>query len=69
PGVTMLPPQHSVSRAGSAGLAHFFTRFRIRGTEGVPARPGDPGEIEVRGPNVFAGYWDDDASTRDAFTD
>ncbi len=69
PGVTMLPPQHSVSRAGSVGLAHFFTRFRIRGSEGVPARAGDPGEIEALGPNVFTGYWDDPAATRAAFTD
>jgi len=68
PGVTMLPPAHAASRAGSAGLPHFFTSFRIRGTEGVPARAGDPGEIEVRGPNVFLGYWHDDQATRDAFT-
>jgi len=24
---------------------------------------GDPGEVWVRGPNVFAGYWDDPAAT------
>lgn len=29
---------------------------------------GDPGEIWVRGPNVFAGYWDDEAATARALT-
>jgi long-chain acyl-CoA synthetase len=26
--------------------------------------PGDPGEVWVRGANVFAGYWGDDAATQ-----
>jgi len=69
PGITMLPPQHAVARAGSAGLAHFFTRFRIRGTEGITTEPGETGEIEAAGPNIFVGYWDDADATRDAFTD
>lgn len=30
---------------------------------------GDPGEIWVRGPNVFAGYWDDPEATAAALTD
>ena len=69
PGVSMLPPQHSRSRGGSAGLAHFFTSFRIRRADGQLAAPGESGEIEVRGPNVFLGYWGDPESGRDAWTD
>ena len=30
---------------------------------------GDPGEIAVRGPNVFRGYWHDDAATAEAVRD
>lgn len=30
---------------------------------------GDPGEIWVKGPNVFPGYWEDDEATRAALTD
>ncbi len=32
------------------------------------ARPGTDGEIQVRGPQVFAGYWHDDQATAAAFT-
>jgi fatty-acyl-CoA synthase len=69
PGVTMLPPQHSQSRAGSAGLAHFFTRFRVRGADGALAAPGEPGQIEVRGPNVFLGYWRNPEGSSQVWTD
>ena len=40
---------------------------RIRATDGLAA-PGADGEIQVRGPHVFAGYWNDRAATEAAFT-
>ena len=40
---------------------------RIRATDGLAA-PGADGEIQVRGPHVFAGYWNDPAATEAAFT-
>ena len=40
---------------------------RIRATDGV-ADPGADGEIQVRGPQVFTGYWHDPAATEAAFT-
>ena len=73
PGITMLPPRYSIERAPSAGLAHFFSDFRIRGadaTDGGAATAADPherGEIEARGPNVFLEYWGNDEATRQAF--
>jgi fatty-acyl-CoA synthase len=59
PGATSLSPRHSVSKGASSGLPHFFTEVRL-----AP----ESGEVEVRGPNVFAGYWDDPAATHAAFT-
>jgi fatty-acyl-CoA synthase len=68
PGVTMLPARFSRERAGSAGLPHSFTEFRIRRDAGL-AGPGERGEVEVRGPNVFLEYWGNPAATAEAFTD
>ena len=41
---------------------------RLIDSSGEDALVGDPGEIWVKGPNVFAGYWDDDEATRAALT-
>ncbi len=40
---------------------------RVQAADG-PAEPGQDGEIQVRGPHVFAGYWKDPAATEAAFT-
>jgi acyl-CoA synthetase (AMP-forming)/AMP-acid ligase II len=40
---------------------------RIRAEDGV-TEPGADGEIQLRGPHVFSGYWHDQAATEAAFT-
>ncbi|HWL00917.1 MAG TPA: long-chain fatty acid--CoA ligase [Microbacteriaceae bacterium] len=70
PGVVAMPAWHAGDHPGAAGLAHFFSDYRIRGTDGdLVATAGERGEIEVSGPNVFLGYWGRDEATREAFTD
>jgi len=71
PGITALPPQYAVSRAGSSGLAHFFTEYRLRDTETgeIVTEPGARGEIESRGPNIFKEYWNRPEATADALVD
>jgi malonyl-CoA/methylmalonyl-CoA synthetase len=41
---------------------------RIADGDGAPCAPGTIGHVEVRGPNVFAGYWRMPEKTRDEFT-
>ena len=43
--------------AGSVGFALPQVDVRIAGADGEPLPRGQVGAIEVRGPNVFAGYW------------
>ena len=43
--------------AGTVGFALPAQEFRIADADGKPVQTGEIGTIEVRGPNVFQGYW------------
>ena len=43
--------------AGTVGFALPAQELRIADGDGVPVQNGEIGTIEVRGPNVFQGYW------------
>lgn len=57
PGATSLQAERSRSKAGSAGLAHFFTDVRIVDPVGNELPAGEAGEILISGPNVIKEYW------------
>ena len=50
-------PYDGVRRAGTVGMALPGVEVRIADAAGLPLPAGETGMIEVRGPNVFAGYW------------
>jgi len=50
-------------RPGSIGPPLPGIEVRLLDADGHGVLDGDPGEIVVRGPNVFAGYWDDPETT------
>lgn len=50
-------------RPGSVGLPLPGVELRLIDDEGAEVAAGDPGEVWVRGPNVFAGYWRDPEAT------
>jgi long-chain acyl-CoA synthetase len=50
-------------RPGSIGPPLPGVEVRLVDADGSDVLEGDPGEILVRGDNVFAGYWRDDAAT------
>lgn len=56
-------------RPGSVGTALDGVELRLVDVDGEDALVGDPGEIWVRGPNVFRGYWNDEEATRAALDD
>ncbi|WP_027584535.1 long-chain-fatty-acid--CoA ligase [Bradyrhizobium sp. Ai1a-2] len=55
-----------VSRDGSAGLPGLCCEAAIINDAGEKLPPGTPGEIAVRGPNVFSEYWGNQQATREA---
>ena len=63
-------PMGPSRRLGALGLPFPSTDVRVVDSEDPdPAREvpdGEPGELLVRGPQVFAGYWEDEEATRAA---
>lgn len=53
---------------GSVGRPIPGVEVRIIDADGLDVELGDQGELWVRGPNVFAGYWEDDEATATALT-
>jgi long-chain acyl-CoA synthetase len=54
-----------VAKAGSIGRALPDVEIRLVDEDGEDVEEGDPGEVIVRGPNVFRGYWNQpDESSR-----
>jgi long-chain acyl-CoA synthetase len=54
---------------GSIGRPLPGVQVRLVDAQGDDVLVGDPGEIWVRGPNVFSGYWDDPEATAAALTE
>jgi long-chain acyl-CoA synthetase len=50
--------------AGTLGDVFPGTRLRLLKDDGAPAAPAEPAEIAVSGPQVFAGYWRNEALDR-----
>jgi fatty-acyl-CoA synthase len=59
PNVLCLPPEDAVRKLGCAGKPYPFVDVRLAPDE----------ELQVRGPNVFPGYWRNPQATADAFTE
>ena len=56
-------------RPGSVGFALPGISARILDAEGREVADGETGEIYLKGPNVFAGYWRREDATKAAFLD
>ena len=53
---------------GTVGYALPGVGVRVRDDRGMPVAAGEVGGIEVRGPNVFKGYWRMPEKTAEEFT-
>jgi malonyl-CoA/methylmalonyl-CoA synthetase len=58
----------SARRGGTVGLPLPGVGVRVHSDKGVPLAAGEIGHIEVKGPNVFKGYWRMPEKTADEFT-
>lgn len=55
-----------VAKPGSIGRPVPGIELRLLDDKGRPVEEGDPGEVVVRGANLFSGYWPDGADGPDA---
>ncbi len=55
--------------AGTVGFPLPKVSVRLRDGSGQPVELGEPGVLEVRGPNVFKGYWRNPEKTAQEFRD
>jgi fatty-acyl-CoA synthase len=57
PNVLCLPPEDAVRKRGYAGKPYAFVDVKL----------SEEGELLVKGPNVFPGYWRNEQATREVF--
>jgi malonyl-CoA/methylmalonyl-CoA synthetase len=55
--------------AGTVGEPLPGVGVRVLRDDGTPCKAGEIGNVQVRGPNVFSGYWRMPEKTREEFTD
>ena len=60
--------QDGERRGGTVGFALPGVGLRVRGDDGKNLPTGEIGGIEVKGPNVFKGYWRMPEKTKEEFT-
>ncbi|WP_233159622.1 long-chain fatty acid--CoA ligase [Pseudonocardia sp. MH-G8] len=69
PGVYMEPRDGGAEHPVSVGVPHFYTDVAMLRDGEVGPLAGEPAELLVRGPHVFAGYWQRPQETDDVFVD
>jgi fatty-acyl-CoA synthase len=66
-GDTFLDKGSTVTKLGSVGRPCLYLEVDIWDEHGTPLPPGERGEVVLRGPKVFKGYWRDPEATDAAF--
>jgi malonyl-CoA/methylmalonyl-CoA synthetase len=61
-------PYDNERRGGTVGFPLPGTALRIVGADGAATKPSVVGQIQVKGDNVFVGYWGMPEKTREEFT-
>jgi fatty-acyl-CoA synthase len=65
----MLSPEMALAKVGSSGLPPLYVRLKICDPDGSPVKPGETGELMIKGPTVTPGYWNRPEANAASFTE
>lgn len=68
PTLFLMDREHAGAKIGSVGKAQMLSEVRIVDAGETPIEGEGEGELQVRGPNVTPGYFENEAATAAAFT-
>lgn len=69
PNCFSLPADDAVRKQGSIGFPNFHVGVRLVTADGRQAEVGEVGELWMKGPHLFAGYWNNPAETNKTLND
>jgi fatty-acyl-CoA synthase len=69
PNCFSLPAEDAIRKKGSVGFANFHIDTRIVKSDGTEAGTDEVGELAMKGPHVFSGYWNNQEATRKTLQD
>jgi fatty-acyl-CoA synthase len=69
PNCFSLPAADALRKPGSIGFPNFHVAARLVRPDGVDAQDGEVGELWMKGPHLFSGYWSDADATQAAMRD
>ncbi|HJQ59366.1 MAG TPA: long-chain fatty acid--CoA ligase [Vineibacter sp.] len=64
----MLSGEMALAKVGSSGLPPLYVRLKICDAEGNEVKPGETGELMIKGPVVTPGYWNRPEANKTSFT-
>lgn len=65
----VIDAENALKKVGSTGKAFFHTDVRLTNSDGNDCKPGEAGEILVRGPHVMQEYWNRPDATAETIID
>lgn len=68
PTVFLMDPAHAEAKIGSVGKPQILAEVRVVDDDGHELPAGEAGELQIRGPGITPGYWNNAAATQAAFT-
>ena len=66
PNCFSLPAEDAIRKQGSIGFPNFYVGTRLVNEDGIEVAGKEVGELLMKGPHVFAGYWNQPVETENA---